>query len=165
MVAGGKAGVPKDLTQRLPSKAKRASCFCFGSRGINALNSVRGGPLLSSFRAVGFYWVGIFKGGKIEHYCSGPACCADKSQTRLRLVGALRKTIYKTQPVMPCHNKWSKLGPCCDVLLLGMLAHDVCAASLKRLGIKPPARVEGRDDEADEQYDAEASFAVQQGKR
>lgn len=54
-------------------------------------------------------------------------------------VSVLRATVFAHQPLVPALNKWTKLGPCCDALLFGLMMHNIWAAAFETLRLKNPA--------------------------
>lgn len=51
------------------------------------------------------------------HYCLGPECCKlGKFTTVTRARNALRRTVCRSMPVQPVHNKWTKHSQCIILL-------------------------------------------------
>lgn len=59
-----------------------------------------------------------------QHY-SGPACCPSPQKSAAKLSDSARKLVFAAAPNTPTSNKWSKLGPALDWVLLGMLTHSL----------------------------------------
>ena len=58
----------------------------------------------------GAYW----HHGVVEHYCSGPACCAGREACIAEMKLLAHQTLLRDVPLTPACNKWTKLGPCVD---------------------------------------------------
>ena len=48
---------------------------------------------------------------------------------------ALKHTVNRTVPATPAANKWTKLAPVCDLLILGFLVHGVFVKTFAALGV------------------------------
>ena len=71
-------------------------------------------------------------------------------------------TVFRHQPQVPSVNKWTKLGPCCDAIAIGILTHRVfplCPASLRIAHAAP------RGEDADADFLTDADFSSVQGRR
>ncbi|CAK0893274.1 unnamed protein product [Prorocentrum cordatum] len=99
----------------------------------------------------------------VQHFCSGACECTTLAEHVAKLAPAITKTVLHHMPLVPSVNKWTKLGPCVDVLVFGLLAHRVLPVCFESLKFKaPPSR---DDHEADDQFKFEADFSALQGKR
>ena len=108
----------------------------------------------------GRWWV-----DHLQHFCTGPSCCSSgKATAVLRAIDALMKAVFMKAPACPAVNKWSKLGPCVDILMFGLLVHQVLprAFALMRLSGSVLQSFAG-DDDGD--YLAALDFSALQGKR
>ena len=79
-----------------------------------------------------------------------------------KMTAALKATVFHHRPLVPSVNKWTKLGPCCDVLVFGVLLHGVFTACFETLQIKTCDTPDG-DDVVE--YAKDVDFAALQGKR
>ena len=80
---------------------------------------------------------GLSADGKLVHWCYGPDCCQqyDASVTRRRVQDCIVQLVLRTLPTVPCAAKWTKVGPCLDVVVTGLWVHNVLA-TLMRLAFK-----------------------------
>ena len=71
------------------------------------------------------------------HYCSGAQCCPllrgedRRKKIVARIAAALHKTVFRAVPAPPAVNKWTKLAPVCDLLVLGLLTHNIFRNAFK----------------------------------
>jgi hypothetical protein len=79
-----------------------------------------------------------------------------------KMTAALKATVFHLRPVVPALNKWTKLGPCCDVLVFGVMLHGVMTTCFGTLKLKPSDGA-GELDDAD--YAKDLDYAALQGKR
>ena len=103
----------------------------------------------------------------VQHYCLGLSCCVQgKISCINRVIEALMKTVLSKAPGCPAVNKWSKLGPCVDILMSGIVLHQILPrafALMKRRGADMQGKARGDDDDGD--YVAALDFSALQGKR
>ena len=101
----------------------------------------------------------------IWHHCPGINCCADGKKTTVdRVHRATSRTVFRHAPTRPAVNKWTKLGPCVDVLLFGVLLHNILPAAFASLKV-PVSQRKREDHDEDADYWAEFDFIALQGKR
>ena len=67
-------------------------------------------------------------------------------------------------PARPAVNKWTKLGPCVDVLLFGVLCHNVLPLTFASLKVSA-AQHQKTGNEDDVAYMVDLDFSALQGKR
>lgn len=100
---------------------------------------------------------------RILHWCGGPTCCPrGRPDTLLRMRWALRDTIYRQIPATPAINKWTKLGPTCDILVFGLLVNRILAQTFLSLGFRHSMPL---DDSLDPQMVQGAMFSAVVGRR
>ena len=73
------------------------------------------------------------------HYCAGVQCCASPAHTAERMVSALRRVVFRHIPSTPAANRWRKLGPVIDTLILGLLCHQAFLLVFLKLRVKAGA--------------------------
>lgn len=85
-------------------------------------------------------FVSVFNGPWWErgfvHYCSGPSCCKSREHTLERCVRALKRVPFRQVPSTPAANKWTKLGPVVDILMVGFAVHSVFLLAFLKLQVK-----------------------------
>ena len=106
----------------------------------------------------------------LTHHCSA-ACCRNQEETFDKMRRALCQVLLRGAPPVPSASKWTKLGPCCDSILIGMLLHDMLAklfdVAFKKMDIElqKKAKVAHGNDGIDETLHADAQFHEVAGKR
>ena len=109
--------------------------------------------------------------GVLVHHCRG--CCRSQEHTLERMEAAAKHVAFREMPATPALNKWTKLGPCCDVVLFGMLWHQGFLNAFGRLALgdlrahAAAAAAAGADagEPVDTQYLNDLSFSAVQGRR
>ena len=104
------------------------------------------------------------------HYCAGPSCCSTRADTAKRMAAAAEALLFQRQPPDIAANKWSRLGPVIDWLLLAQLCHKLLLAGMRRLGTSIDHGAGGNPcDQDEEQCDPalkqEREFSILKGKR
>lgn len=106
---------------------------------------------------------------KCEHFCSGADCCPDAGSTAAKIAEASKVALFTRKPQVPSLNKWTKIGPCVDVLVAGIAVHGLFVAAFAELQTKIPDKVggsgQGTDAGAEPEYDADVEYSAVQGKR
>ena len=74
-----------------------------------------------------------WKAGCVFHYCNG--CCRDLQDTTEKLVTSAKKILFRRIVPDIAANKWTKLGPVLDWLLMPQLCDRVLGAAFLRLGL------------------------------
>lgn len=127
---------------------------------------------LDEFRRKVEAMLAVFNGpwwedGVYIHYCDGPSCCPNGEESMLRrMEEALVSVVFREVPCTPAASKWTKLGPCCDSIVLGLWLHRVFVHILGALQLKQDQETpEVRDQQADEQYIHDIDYGALQGKR
>ena len=113
--------------------------------------------------------------GKLISYCGHAACagvrCGINRGERIRCIAqALKETVFRHKPTVPEVSKWTKLGPCLDSILLGMLVHRIFYVALSQVSVW---HEDGKDDDAaaaepnddDQEYLTAVNFAKHRGIR
>ena len=69
---------------------------------------------------------------EVDHFCRGASCCLPPSPdvtprqvAQKRVYVAVKATVFPQVPATPAVNKWTKLAPVCDLLILGLLMHGI----------------------------------------
>ena len=104
----------------------------------------------------------------LQHFCKGLSCCPEGRVGCIRaVVAVMMQTLLLKAPATPAVNKWSKLGPCVDVLIFGLVVHNVFGRAFEMLslsGVDLRAKVHD-DADVDADYQAAADFNALQGTR
>ena len=105
--------------------------------------------------------------GEFIHDRGGHACCDREGPkcTLERLVRTALAVPFRQVPLTPAANKWSKLGPCIDVLMFACLCHQLFVLLFATLPIA--AHAEDATDEAahDHAYTSDINYQAVQGRR
>lgn len=89
---------------------------------------------LDEFFAV---WNGAWWSPSVTHHCGGQACCPGGRKTTIaRLTSTAEMVMFNRSVPTIAANKWTKLGPVLDWMLLAHLAHGVLGTALQRLGFQ-----------------------------
>lgn len=70
------------------------------------------------------------------HYCSGKTCCSSRADTVQKMIATAERVLFKSNVPTIAANKWTKLAPVLDWILVSQLVHKVLFSSFTRLGIK-----------------------------
>ncbi len=71
--------------------------------------------------------------GLLRHHCMG--CCSSLEETQKKVKEALQSVVFRRSLSAPARNKWTKLGPVLDTLLLGTLCHGVFTSAFLTLSL------------------------------
>ena len=99
------------------------------------------------------------------HHCPGAHCCANYRDAVARGASLAHRLLFRASPSTPAANKWSKLGPVLDWVLLNMLCHSLLLSLMLALQVTPVATVGGDDNDVDDSLRRELNFAALKGKR
>ena len=133
-------------------------------------------PALAAFRKQVQDFVAMWNGpwwteGQFIHYCAGASCCArdssgsSTSNTVAQLESTALGVPLRAMPTTPAANKWSKLGPCIDLLLVGLQCHQLLRSLWRSLNLGAESAVAGNNPEHERQYIEDLDFSAVQGKR
>lgn len=104
----------------------------------------------------------LWKPYEYVHYCNG--CCSSQAEALQRAEAACLSVPFREIPVTPAANKWTKLGPCLDLMMVGLLTHRILAGCFSRL---QKSSSEDRGDEAhdnDQIYLHDIDWSALQGR-
>ncbi len=99
------------------------------------------------------------------HHCAGACCCPSRRDAIQKGSSLAHKVLFRAAPSTPAANKWSKLGPVLDWVLLNMLCHSILLNLMLSLQVRPAAKEGQDDDDVDESLRQELNFAALKGKR
>lgn len=92
-----------------------------------------------------------------------------QAELRPRMLSIAEKVVFRAIVGAIACNKWTKLGPVLDWILLGYFPHRVLGRSLEELGLdddeKPPPLVDNDDPNVDDNLKADLSYSAVRGKR
>ncbi len=82
-------------------------------------------PWLAALTALAAVCNGAWSSKRFQHYCRDPRCCRnfDRKTTINKIANAVIGFLFRTVPQVPALSKWTKTGPCCDVVLAGLWCH------------------------------------------
>jgi len=100
------------------------------------------------------------------HHCAGAHCCVSHRDAVAKGASLAHRVLFRASPSTPAANKWSKLGPVLDWVLLNTLCHSLLLSLMLSLQVATPAAdVREDDDDMDELLQQELNFAALKGKR
>lgn len=103
----------------------------------------------------------------VSHYCHGASCvgpCHDHASALTLATSAVQSIIFDAQPQTPSLSKWSKLGPCLDVMLLGILCHNFFGRAMEQLQVRDTSATM-TDGQEESQFASDMDWGGVQGKR
>ena len=111
----------------------------------------------------GRWWVH----GVCEHVCSGPHCCPNGHATTVqRMRASGQALLFDAGVTRLAANKWNKLGPLLDWVIISCLPHGMLGSCLQSLGLKvDQQRHASLAEDADHHLEEEVDFARLRGKR
>ena len=88
---------------------------------LKAISSMAA-KLLSSIMVLLTLCQGPFSDGEIKHYCKGDCVCGRSRAAAMALVvHHATSLLLRKLPTVPAANKWTKIGPCMDFVVAGIL--------------------------------------------
>ena len=71
----------------------------------------------------------------------GPVVARMAKSCIARVDNSLSRSVFGHAPARPAVNKWKKLGPCVDAVLVGVLVHNILPAAFESLKFPIARRV------------------------
>lgn len=134
-----------------------------GDAGDDALPRGRR-EYLKAAQAFSDTWNGPLWEPRFVHYAPAGSRLSE-SDCAAQMASTCRDFLLRMIPPVPAANKWTKLGPCCDVIMSSLLAHGIFRDIF--LGLKFDTSAIGVEEsgDLDDQLRSDVQFRAVQGKR